>query len=362
MSKRNGRYYAAFGVVTLLLLGVVPATAQDQPKAAADESEAAAKPKADSDQRAPDLSVESLAIDREANRIAERANLIAETQRSYAFWQTVLGAFGVLFTAVAAIAAIAAAIYAKRAAKAAGESAVADNEALGITIQAAADAREDAAVQAERFGKQMAKTQEMVEFTAKSSYAMERSAQATRRMATAMGASVTAAQKSLELSTETAAMQLRPYVYVADEVIKISAVGIGVGGKFSRFVNDTGEITFAIKNFGLTPAKRVRLKARAFVGEYWLDGGDVDLEAATEIHRADLPPGFDRRIHGYTVPGLAETYGKILNGQQSIFFDGLIEYEDAGGRKYVTHFRRVATGHDVQDGIFIITAEGNEAT
>jgi hypothetical protein len=103
MAKRNGRYFAAFGIVALLLVGAAPATAQEEPKASADERGAAPNPKANSSQSMPDLSAESVALDREANRIAERANLIADVQSAYAFWQTALGAAGVFFTGFAAI-------------------------------------------------------------------------------------------------------------------------------------------------------------------------------------------------------------------------------------------------------------------
>lgn len=201
-----------------------------------------------------------------------------------------------------------------------------------------------------------------MQFTANGAYAMQDTAAETKRLAEAMQTSANAALGSVKASEEANKVLLRPYVYLADEKIDVSFVEISAGQRLERMASDIGEAKFSVKNFGQTPAKRVRLKARLFIGEYWVDGGAIDLEAATEIHRADLPPGFARDVQGYTVAGVAKAFAKILDGQRSIFFDGQIDYEDAGGKAYVTHFRRVATGHDITKGVFIITAEGNDAT
>jgi hypothetical protein len=194
MSRRNGCYLAALGGLTAVLLA---GAAPNQPASQPQEPPAAAEPPADSGQGFTAFERESLAVDRAANGIAQRANLIAEAQRSYAYWQLLLGGAGVAFTAVAAIAAIAAAIYAKRAAHAAALSAQADNASLSATLKAAEDARADAKEQAARFKKQMGAQDQLIEYTAKTAYAMEHAATGMRGAASAARRSADVAERSL---------------------------------------------------------------------------------------------------------------------------------------------------------------------
>ncbi len=287
---------------------------------------------------------ESLTVDRAANGISERANLIAEAQRSYAFWQMWLTVAGVAFTGVAAFFAYRATHWAKEAARQTKRSADADNAALKATVEAAGEARQEAVEQARRF-------EDQLHLSADSALAMQASARA--------------ATKGLALTTDTTAKQLRPYVYIVGERFKLNSLGIGTVGSeggFQRIVNDHVGIEFAIKNFGLTPAKRVRLRARAYIGEGWNDGGEVDVSASATLHRGDMPPGFERPIHGYGLDGMAEAYPNVVRGTRSIFFEGKIEYEDSAGEPYETFFRRAATGGDISDGDFLFTEEGNDAT
>lgn len=248
---------------------------------------------------------ESLAVDRAANGLAKSANAISEAQREYAFWHLALGGFGVGFTGIAAFFAWRATHWAKEAARQTKRSADADNAALAEARISAEEARKEAVEQANRLRG-----------------------------------------------------QLRPYVYIVEENISTNPVHINL----RTIVSDHAPINFSIKNFGQTPAKRVRLKARAFIGEYWTEGGLVDVEEAAIIHRADLPPGFERKIEGYAVNGLAQPYARVQQSECSVFFEGLIEYEDAAGVTYETNFRRVCTGPQIETGVFIIPPEGNEAT
>jgi hypothetical protein len=175
------------------------------------------------------------------------------------------------------------------------------------------------------------------------------------------GDATDAARKAVEVTEKTAHLQLRPYVYIVDEVAHAYAIH-GRPEHRGMAVSDHAPVTFALKNFGQTPAKRVRLRARGFTGEHWTEGGLVDLDAAAITHRADLPPGFDRKVEGYAVNDLKKDFARIRRGAASLFFEGVIEYEDASGNEYVTNFRRACTGDAIHSGVFIITSEGNEAT
>lgn len=256
-----------------------------------------------------------------------------------AFWagaaQAVVGALGLtgLFFTV---------LYAKRAWLAAKSSAEADNAALAEARTAAADARREAAEQAKRVSEQLSET---------------------RKMAVAAQESAEAAKRAVDVAADTATKQLRPYVYIVDEKVSVSVVHAGSIGSVKAFPSDRAPVSFSIKNFGQTPAKRVRLRARTSIGEHWTDGGPMDLDASAVIHRADMPPGFERPILGHAANGITDVYQSLVTGTRTIFFDGLIEYEDAGGRRYQTSFRRACTGQDaIHQGTFFITPEGNEAT
>lgn len=297
MFGRNGRLVAAFGgLIAILLLGAGPAP-KEQPKSSADQPQASAQPNANGDERALAVSRESLAVDREANRIAERANLISEAQRSYALVQLVLGIFGVVFTAIAAGAAIAAAVFAKRAADAAAASAKADNEALAETRQAAAAAREDAAEAAVRFEAQMAKQQEMVEFTAKSSYAMEHSARASRGMATAMRNNADAALKAVEASSVQ--LELSRNALIVDQRPWVGVFGITLKG---LEVNQEGaalEMTLRLKNTGKTPAHRVGIKVRLYAEPTIQASRD---ELIRIFHQSDRKPEYADQVMACIFP------------------------------------------------------------
>lgn len=184
---------------------------------------------------------------------------------------------------------------------------------------------------------------------------------ATHAAVVEAGAATEAAQAAVGIAEKTAHLQLRPYVYIMDEVVHAYAIH---GRPEHRGMEpaDHAPVTFSIKNFGQTPAKRVRFRGRGFIGEHWTEGGLVDLETAATIHRADLPPGFDRKIEGYAVNDLKKDFKSILRGDKSAFFEGRIEYEDANGQKYVTNVRRACTGEAIHSGTFIFTEEGNDAT
>lgn len=383
MSRRGWRYIiAAGGLATVVLTtGLLYATwryaSPQEPRIA--RYEAAQRPERDyqpggascdpkrlnalpSEQAPPERDrCAQAAVDYRAKqaelRQTTRANDLAEGDLRLAYQQARIAFAQTIATVLAFVAAALAAVFAGLAVYHSKRSADADNLALRATRRAAREARSDAAEAALRFKEQMDKTKEMVEFTAKSSHAMERSATATRGMANAT-------RRGVELAAENTAKQLRPYVYIINEKVSISVFHVGgLGGRPQAFPTDDAPVSFSIRNFGLTPAKRVRIRARVFHGEHWTDGGRVDLEETATIHRADMPPGFERPISGYAATGIADAYDNLTRGEASIFFDGVIEYEDAAGGSYKTNFRRVCTGaEDIQAGRFFITQEGNEAT
>lgn len=170
-----------------------------------------------------------------------------------------------------------------------------------------------------------------------------------------------AAQEAVTVAQETAHAQLRPYVYIVKERLAVKPIVADRAGH-SAIVADTADIIFAIKNFGQTPAKQVRLKARSVIGGHWTEPPPGDLGEAVTTNRADLPPGFERDITGWSAIGLAEVFPAVVLSERAIFFEGRIDYADANGKRYFTEFRRAASGEDAFDGVFIITAEGNEAT
>lgn len=185
---------------------------------------------------------------------------------------------------------------------------------------------------------------------------------ATKAAVEEAGDATDAAQAAVDVTEKTAHLQLRPYVYITSEHVgaTISRPDItkGVSIKLPR---DVGSIEFSFKNFGQTPAKRVRIRARCFVGGYWNVPFRSNFGSAVWIYVGDMPPGFEKNIDAYTVTNLASQYAAVKDAVKSIILDGQIEYWDAAGAKYTTKFRRACTGDDVERGTFFVTPKGNEA-
>ena len=186
---------------------------------------------------------------------------------------------------------------------------------------------------------------------------------ATRAAVEEAGDATEAAQAAVDVTERTAHLQLRPYVYITSEhvgaISRIPSISEGVSIKLPR---DVGSIKFSFKNFGQTPAKRVRMRARCFVGGYWSEPFRSNFGSAVWVHVGDMPPGFEKETDAYTVTNLASQYAPVKDAIKSIFIDGQIEYWDAGDVKYTTKFRRACTGQDVDRGTFFVTPKGNEAT
>lgn len=333
MSSGYGRFVAALGglVAALALIGVHPAHSEKHNTGASNtESNGAQSVSGDSR--------ESLALDREANRIAERANIIAEAQRGYALWQLGLGTVGVVFTGLAALFAWRATHWAKEAATAARLSAHADNEALEVTRDAAAEAREDALEQAQRHSDQL---------------------EIAERTASAMRETARGSREANQIALETSASQLRPYVYVLEEF-----VGVVTKPNFAGELHlyDTAKAGFSIRNFGKTPAKNVTVRALVEVGGYWSDDRVVDFSKIRTIYRADIPPSHQTSVDGYSVSGLSGLHQEFANSEKSIFLSGEVNYEDGLGNKYRTEFNRALTGESYLSNQFLTPPSGNIST
>lgn len=345
MAGRNGRYLAALGgIAVLLLMGAAPVAPSAKPQSAPKNAPGATNADRNGGDRMGAYERESLAASRVANGIAERANVIADAQRRYGFWSLILAALGVAFTGIAAFFAYRATHWAKDAAAHTKRSADADNEALTETRNAAAAARQDALDAAERFRAQIADSREMVEFTAKSAYAMEHGANASRSLAIA--------------TREAAAKQLRPYLYLTEERFMYHQITGGGGRQMAV------DALFAIRNFGQTPAKRVRFRAATFLGGYWSEDFAPDLDGAVWIHWSDVPPGHSRPMDdpsAYRCLGFSDQdVAHVTDDSRAFFFHGVIEYEDGDGKAYKTHFRRAATGLNFWIRA-IVTEGGNDA-
>lgn len=100
-------------------------------------------------------------------------------------------------------------------------------------------------------------------------------------------AAASSASAALAHDKKVDEVQVRPYVYLSTESIEMKP-------NFVAVVQDFAPIVFTIKNFGQTPAKRVRYRAKCYVGGYWSDDFASDLEGQAIIHLGDLPPGHER--------------------------------------------------------------------
>lgn len=154
-----------------------------------------------------------------ANDLAEENLRLVAHQNRTALAQTLATIWAFIAAGVAAVFAGMAAIHAKR-------SADADNLALRATRRANREARKDAAEQGARFSEQMAKQQELVEYTAKTAYAMDHAATAQRGAASAMRASAEAAQETLAHTRDEAksnAKRAKEQLLLQDQTMQYTA-------------------------------------------------------------------------------------------------------------------------------------------
>jgi len=266
-------------------------------------------------QSVPSDSRESLALDREANRIAERANIIAEAQRGYALWQLGLGTAGVFFTGVAAFFAWRATHWAKEAATAARLSAHADNEALEITRDAAAEARKDALEQAQRQSDQLDIAAQTV---------------------SAMRETALRAGESNQIARDGAERQLRAYITVELK---------GAHLKTSREIEATADIV----NRGQTPARDIVVKWAFGIDRRDPRRADIDYffscaHCPAENVALMLGPQDVRGISSKSDPFEQKDLEEVFSGNASLCVVGIVEYVDAFGKERNTRFVHLYDG------------------
>jgi len=265
-----------------------------------------------------------------SNELAEEGLRLSAQQARAAFVQTIATVLAFGSATLAAVFAGFAAWHAKR-------SADADNLALEETKAASEAARKDAAEQARKMIDQL-------NIAADTASAMRETAQQAR--------------EANQLTSQTSASQLRPYVYVLGEFVGITSEPNGIQSE----LGDIALAGFSIRNFGQTPAKNVAVRASVTVGGYWSDPISIDLSDAKTIHRADIPPSHQVTLESYSVSGLRGLHRELYNSDRSIFLFGEVTYEDGFGKKYRTEFNRALTGSDYFHNKFLTPPTGNVAT
>ncbi|HET9160243.1 MAG TPA: hypothetical protein VFN88_06495, partial [Caulobacteraceae bacterium] len=184
------------------------------------------------------------------------------------------------------------------------------------------------------------------------------SAEAAKLSAKASADTAAEAARANAIASETARLDLRPYVYLSD--VKTD----WRGGWMMGLTPTHGEVIITMKNYGRTPAKNVRFQARTLIGGPWNEDFSFDVSRAFSIPAADIPPGDSKTQEGYHVVGLNEQINDFIQRDgQSLFVEGRITYEGGDGSKYSTKFRRASSGKDhYPNGTFIPTPGGNSST
>lgn len=330
-AKRNWLHLTALGLAACLSLGAAPVQPPSQPQRAANAAQPQVKAQTDGKKGMTAYERESLAVDRAANDIGKRANSIADAQRIYGLIQLVLGIFGVLFTGIAAVAAIAAALYAKEAAAQARRSADADNANLAATQAGMEEARKDAIKQDKRFTDQLALSQETMEFTAKTSYAMEHSASAMRRMATATARAAEASNVSSEIAR-------------AIELPTLVLSKISLGDRLPKLADELQRsvVELKVRNYGRSPAFLIEQASEI----------SLDPLPDTPVYNRTFPMDADKvampdKDHDLYVAAKrggisAEEAEDIISGARILSVYGFVKYRDFLGNYTTMRFLKVA--------------------
>ncbi|MBC7168929.1 hypothetical protein [Phenylobacterium sp.] len=325
MSKRDGRVYAAFGIVILVLLGAAPLPNSPPVENAQGAIPNGEQPESRQKQSPPPPSAKNSPSQPEPNSAPANPGARENDVESPVWTDKVVAITAILvavFTAVLTWVGIEQALLLRRSVR---ESASALDIARKSADAAAAGAR------------------------------------ATRRLVGATTANAQAAHAAVRISEFANDAMLRPYVYLVDEAFYPRAV-FGQIEHVGMSVADFAPVRFSLKNFGQTPAKNVRLTARAYIGPHREDLGPLDLSAEHAIYRGDIPPGHAFEIDAYTIGGLANDFKAIGNQEKTVVLEGLIEYEDGNRSEHQTEFRRLSCGDDVQRGKFFVAPDYNRAT
>lgn len=179
----------------------------------------------------------------------------------------------------------------------------------------------------------------------------ERNASAAMRGAMAAG-------DANEIMREGQRKQLRPYVYLEKPRVGWQSIqSFGIIGDFAN-------TTLRFRNYGMTPAKNVVVKARTYIGGIWNEPFDLAESGIEDVHPviiADIPPHRTKKQDGFAFGGIEAGHGDIRGGVASVFIVGQIRYTDDRGEEYYTNFRLAQTATDFPSQKFATCPDWNTA-
>jgi hypothetical protein len=159
-----------------------------------------------------------------------------------------------------------------------------------------------------------------------------------------------AAADAAKIQGETAICQLRAYVYVENA--------------YYEFAGTNCKVTFTIKNFGSTPAHRVRVSSIVQVVD-WNDGAPTTPIPAPDDEQqwGSMAPNGD-----FVDSDADEVAFSISSHDDAVYLVGVISYETVFSQtRQTSHFRYYIGGDTspelgVTKGEMSIDAEGNDST
>lgn len=162
------------------------------------------------------------------------------------------------------------------------------------------------------------------------------------------------------IAATTQFFELRPYVFLDQATFGHEVKS--KDGTTRRVLLDPSPVALTIKNFGSTPAKNVKLVARAFVGGVWNAPFETQLGDAAEIPLGDIPPGQSTPRDGFFVSSSQPSRAAMSDGEMSLFIEGCITYENSQGSGFETKFRWASTHYDFIAYRFNPCPDGNSYT
>ena len=164
--------------------------------------------------------------------------------------------------------------------------------------------------------------------------------------------SADAAVNALDHAKGTSKTELRPYVYPNKP-------------RHGQIDEDRTFVEMPIKNFGQTPALKVKIAFAACHAHMPIDFDHPDLLTLPEVppdsEFGDIAPGQEVYV-SLEVNGRKDFSHRILSSEYSLLFWGYIEYQDRNGEPHVTKFSFFSAGRNWISGSFGSTHVGNSAT
>jgi hypothetical protein len=152
---------------------------------------------------------------------------------------------------------------------------------------------------------------------------MNQATRATRRVALAE-------QQSVETMELTARRELKAYVFVAGHALQQPGIGFPTRLK----------VTLAVRNFGKTPAYRLRVDVRVFVAAHF---GQQEAQITHPV--GTLGPDASFSVDAFCENVTEQQLQQVINDQLKVFVFGRVDYEDAFGNngRWMT-FRLMTVG------------------